>query len=55
MAHHMLRLAGLQDSKLLAASLVGVALNVPYRVLSGALTLQLLLHAVSLPVAPPYI
>jgi hypothetical protein len=55
MAHYMLRSTGLQGTKLLAGSMVGVMLNVPYRVLSGALTLQLLLHAVSLPVAPPYI
>jgi hypothetical protein len=55
MAHYMLRSTGLQGTKLLAASMAGVVLNVPYRVLSGALTLQLLFRAISLPVAPPYI
>lgn len=52
---HMLQVAGFQGPRLLAMSVFGVFLNVPYRIFCGALTLHLLLSFMSIGLPSSYI
>lgn len=52
---HMLQVAGFTGPRLLAISLLGVVMNVPYRIFCSALTLHLVLEAVSLKLPASYI
>ncbi len=52
---HMLQVAGFTGPRLLAISLVGAVMNVPYRIFCSALTLHLILEAFSLQLPTTYI
>jgi hypothetical protein len=55
MNQHMLQVAGYRGPKLLAVSLAGAFLNVPYRIFCGALTLHVLLSLMSISITSRYI
>jgi hypothetical protein len=52
---HMLQVAGYQGPKMLALSIFGVFLNVPYRIFCGALTLHVLLSLMNLSFTTRYV
>ena len=54
MNQHMLHVAGIHGTRLLALSAIGSFLNVPYRIFCGALTLHLLIELANLQMPSSY-